>query len=109
MELTKSKRGAILAKMETTVSEKFFDPAFGLAFAWVIVCLLAPAVTPKLNHFGVVSDDEPCRDGEHWEAENRQHSKANEENRYAHKDNPHPSRQVESELGSWFVEGLIDR
>jgi len=29
-------------------------------------------VTPKLNHFGVVSDDEPCRDGEHWEAENRQ-------------------------------------
>src|SRR5258706_15088961 len=59
-------------------------------FARVIVGFLVEAQAPELEHLWVFADDEPCRTYKHREAENRQDSEPNEENRYRHENDRHP-------------------
>ena len=77
-------------------------------FARIIVGLLAEAQAPELKHLWVFADDEPRRNCKRGERHHRQKAKPNEENRYADEDNRHPCAEVQSELGSWPVERLID-
>jgi hypothetical protein len=54
------------------------------------------------------ADDKPRADGKRRESDQRHDAEPNEENRYADEDNRHPCAEVQSELGSWPIERLID-
>src|SRR6185437_12705585 len=78
-------------------------------FARVIVGLLAEAQAPELKHLWVFANDEPRGNSKRGKGHHRQQAKPNEENRYADDDNRHPCAEVQSELGSWPIERLINR
>jgi hypothetical protein len=54
-------------------------------------------------------DNKPRANGERWESDQRHDAEPHEENRYADEYDRHPRAEVQSELGSWPIERLINR
>ena len=78
-------------------------------FSRVIVGPLAQAQAPKLEHFRVFANDQPCSADKRGETDDRYYAEPHEENRYADEYDRHPCCKVEAELGSRTIQRLIDR
>src|SRR5260370_26327596 len=59
-------------------------------FTRVIVARLPKAQAPELKHLGMFADNEPRCAHHHGKAEDRQHTKPNEENPHRHASDRHP-------------------